>query len=106
MHVEIDVYSGRPNPQFDLSEPFSAELGHMLRDLPLANRTEPQPGLGYRGFVVTAETAAALPVKLRVFDGLIIIDDGQQVKVYLDRDGVESRLKRYARQAGYGALVN
>ena len=34
MRIEIDVYSGRPNPEFRLSEPLSRELARMLQDFP------------------------------------------------------------------------
>jgi hypothetical protein len=107
MHVEIDVYSGRPNPTFQLSDPLGKEFARMLEKLPRATREAPEPGLGYRGFVVTPNTAAdpALPRKVRVFDGLIIIEKGSGIETYIDANGAESWLKEQAVRAGYGSLV-
>src|SRR5262245_54099195 len=58
MHVEIDVYSGRPNPSFELSEALSKEFARMLEKLSRATREAAEPGLGYRGFVVTPNPPA------------------------------------------------
>jgi hypothetical protein len=54
MLVELDVFSGRPNPRWELDEPAADELRRLLRRLTVAAATPPEPpGLGYRGFVVT-----------------------------------------------------
>jgi hypothetical protein len=107
MHVEIDVYSGRPNPSFQLSDPLGKEFARMLEKLPRATREAADPGLGYRGFVVTPNPGAdpALPKKVRVFDGLIVIEKGSAVETYVDANGAESWLKEHAVRAGYGSLV-
>jgi hypothetical protein len=58
MLVELDIFSGRPNPRWQLDESSArrlAELHHGLR--PTAERTPDPPGLGYRGFVYTVEDA-------------------------------------------------
>jgi hypothetical protein len=52
MVVELDIFSGRPNPQWQLSEDLAAQVVRLLESLELAashNRPNP-PGLGYRGF--------------------------------------------------------
>jgi len=106
MRIEIDVYSGRPNPEFRLSEPLSRELARMLQDLPAAGREAPEPGLGYRGFVVSETGGSGLPARLRIFDGLVINEDAQPPKTFIDSKGAEAWMKQQARQAGYGTLVN
>jgi hypothetical protein len=106
MRIEIDVYSGRPNPEFHLSEAQSKELARMLQGLPAANREAPESGLGYRGFVVSETGGSGLPSRLRVFDGLVINEDAQPAKAFVDSNGAEAWLKQQARQAGYGTLVN
>ncbi len=52
MLVELDVFSGRPNPRWELDEQRSRELRQLERDLTPAREAAPEPpGLGYRGFV-------------------------------------------------------
>ncbi|HKO55472.1 MAG TPA: hypothetical protein VJ276_06300 [Thermoanaerobaculia bacterium] len=51
MLVELDVFSGRPNPQWQLGKPESARLVHLIDSLEPADGPPPAPaGLGYRGF--------------------------------------------------------
>jgi len=52
MLVELDAFSGRPNPRWELDEPSSQQLRQLQGRLtsPLESAPEP-PGLGYRGFV-------------------------------------------------------
>jgi hypothetical protein len=104
VRIELDVYSGRPNPTFQLSPEAGAELAQKLRSLPASQREPPEPGLGYRGFVVTFENTAAagVPGSARIFDGLVIVNDRV---AYSDVHGAEDWLKQQARQAGYGPLV-
>ena len=51
--VEVDIYSGLPNPRFVLGAAQAAELERRIAALPppLAN-TGPRTGLGYRGVLV------------------------------------------------------
>jgi hypothetical protein len=59
MLVELDIFSGRPNPRWQLDEPSGrrlAELHHGLR--PAVERPPDPPGLGYRGFIYTLEDAS------------------------------------------------
>lgn len=52
MLVELDVFSGRPNPRWELDEQRSQELRQLERRLTPARQAAPEPpGLGYRGFV-------------------------------------------------------
>ena len=52
MVVELDAFSGRPNPRWTLSETQAAELGRLMACLsPAAGAASLRsPGLGYRGF--------------------------------------------------------
>jgi hypothetical protein len=108
LQIEIDVYSGRPNPSFEVSGPDAAELAKLLRDLPRARTAVPVLGLGYRGFVITSETGLApgLTPQIRVFAGLIIAETGSAPQLYDDIHAAEAWLKRRARLAGFGALFN
>ena len=51
MDVEIDIFSGRPNPRWRLSEAETARLMPLLESLDHAAGGPPPgpPGLGYRG---------------------------------------------------------
>jgi hypothetical protein len=52
MFVEIDIFSGRPNPRWELSETENSELTRLVDRLdPASGSPSPSPpGLGYRGF--------------------------------------------------------
>lgn len=51
MVVELDVFSGRPNPRWELDDRASQELRLLQGRLTRARETPPEPpGLGYRGF--------------------------------------------------------
>jgi hypothetical protein len=55
MEVELDVFSGRPNPRLGLLPHQAREFTNILRRL-LRQRKHavpPEQGLGYRGFIVT-----------------------------------------------------
>jgi hypothetical protein len=49
----MDLFSGRPNPRWELSEEDSAELRRLIADLkPTDARAVAPPGLGYRGILI------------------------------------------------------
>lgn len=49
--IELDVFSGRPNPSWQLDVQARKELVSLLNALPPAQTPAPEvPGLGYRGF--------------------------------------------------------
>ncbi len=52
--VEIDIFSGRPNPSFQLDQAATAELVKLL-DNSKRGGAAPRDGLGFRGFVVRIE---------------------------------------------------
>jgi hypothetical protein len=105
LHVEIDVYSGRPNPSFDLTGSEAAELFALLHNLPRTQSRPPEGGLGYRGFVVSGETGLApdLPARVRVFSGFILTEKESGI-AYNDVHDAEGWLKIRARRAGHGNL--
>lgn len=71
--VTLDVFSGRPNPEWTLSAKEEVEFTHRLA---LASPTstgahdQGEP-LGYRGFRVHTSGASGLPAELRVYNGWI-----------------------------------
>ncbi len=52
MVVELDVFSGRPNPKWHLTEDERVKVAKLIESLELAtdDRAPSPPGLGYRGF--------------------------------------------------------
>ena len=63
--VTLDIFSGRPNPAWELTEPQIAALAELSA---AARPVQPQEsdGLGYRGFVVTSNDPR-LPPKVRIY---------------------------------------
>ena len=54
MHVELDIFSGRPNPAWQLDEVAAGEVRRLVAALsPSTARAANPPGLGYRGFICT-----------------------------------------------------
>jgi hypothetical protein len=103
--VELDVFSGRPNPRWTLP----AELADTLRT-ELAERlpAEPQtaPGLGYRGFVITnLGQVGGIPQRLRAYRAVLTVGDRDGTTHYRDTHGVEEALLEDARRQGYGDLI-
>jgi hypothetical protein len=69
--VELDVFSGRPNPRWELDEPSAKVLRQLLRRLPITADSPPEPaGLGYRGFVFTDDSGPS-----RAYKGYVIRTD-------------------------------
>ena len=100
VEVEVDVFSGRPNPRWTLGADRARELLDLLRDLEPAERREP-PGLGYRGFLLTTPGA-----KTRVFGGAVSMMRDGDVVHFKDGHGVEQLLLRQAREHGYSDLLS
>jgi hypothetical protein len=56
MLIELDVFSGRPNPRWQLDAPTTAQLIEIQRRLePTSATTAEPPGVGYRGFRYTLD---------------------------------------------------
>jgi hypothetical protein len=84
--VELDLYSGRPNPTWDLSGADTRTLETMLRSLPTAPPAAPADTLGYRGFVVRFTGSAGSSTTLRVHKGVVQRGTGTSA-TYLEDSG-------------------
>lgn len=72
MDVELDIFSGRPNPRWSLAEPQNELLLSLIASLQPATALPPQiPGLGYRGFLIEHGGQ-----KIRAFCGFIKCREG------------------------------
>jgi hypothetical protein len=106
MRVELQVYSVRRNPSWDLSAQDVAELARRMADLPRSQHPFVEGGLGYGGFVIhNPENTAGLPTMIKVFSGIGIPEAGG-VAVYEDAHDIEGWLLQQARQHGYGAILS
>jgi hypothetical protein len=75
LEIEIDLFSGRPNPIFALDDVKEAELRNLLSRLgsePVRSRAD--AGLGYRGFLIR-QTFDNRIAEITVFDGVVEIPD-------------------------------
>lgn len=50
--ISLGIYSGRPDPSWDLTDTQASEVVAAIAALPMATGTPPQGGLGYHGFTV------------------------------------------------------
>jgi hypothetical protein len=99
--VELDVFSGRPNPRWTLAGSRVDELRETVRDL---TSGEPRdiPGLGYRGFVLTADRNRD---RVRAFQRTIRVERGARAEILRDDRGLEELLLLQARDLGFGELL-
>jgi hypothetical protein len=78
LRVEVDIFSGRPNPVIELSAKDSREALALLAGTRKLERGEPglppEPTLGYRGLIVDqiGKRTVKLPRAFRVVDGTIL----------------------------------
>gem|GEM_PF-1636748 len=106
MKVELDAFSGRPNPTWILSSSESTELLILLRSLPKKDEPFEEGGLGYRGFVLSGfEETENLPSQIRVYRKTIRMQFDRP-ESFQDIHGVERRLLFQASQRGYGSIVD
>jgi hypothetical protein len=76
--VTLDIYSGRPNPTWELSPSQVAQLRKHLTSArtPTALQSPASKGrLGYRGFHVESLGEPNFPERSRIFDGVMDIGD-------------------------------
>ncbi|MBF6213693.1 hypothetical protein IU433_28400 [Nocardia puris] len=90
--VELDLFSGRPNPAWTLTAPQARELARLLDDLPPTDRRADPPGLGYRGFAVTGT------LDCTVYAGIVTFPKGRRAE---DAHGAERWLTDLARARGW-----
>ena len=87
VRVELDVYSGRPNPTWPLSEDQAQEFLARLAALPVAQQSgEFYDGLGYRGFIVHLTDAAGVEATVRIYKNSISRNGGQGATYATDSD--------------------
>lgn len=102
MRVELDIFSGRPNPTWELSSEEVDEFTARLSDLTPCDRAFAPPGLGYRGFEIRdLGERPEIPARLRVLDGFVFVFEDDQTRCFQDEKGIEGWLIEQARTRGY-----
>jgi hypothetical protein len=99
--VEVLIFSGRPNPTWQLQDPKPlATLKAKLKDLPEAFKEEPTgwSRLGFAGFRVRDGEALGLPGEIRIYQGVIKTGQGKSAKYLKDATGLEQSLINEAKK--------
>lgn len=104
--VQMDVFSGRPNPSWELSPSESGELLKQLSLLPEADTNSAvfNDNLGYRGFIISvyrADTSNVSPSEYRVYKGFVLMNG----HVYSDNITLEKKLIEQAVNNGFKDLI-
>jgi hypothetical protein len=106
VEVELDVFSGRPNPRWMMRTDLAQDLASVTGQPQVVAPNEP-PGLGYRGFTIhNLSGNPQLPATLHVYDGTIAVPTGDDRHLYFaDEQGLERQLMADAIALGYGDLI-
>ncbi|MBD1845621.1 hypothetical protein H6F89_19855 [Cyanobacteria bacterium FACHB-63] len=102
MQVELDVFSGRPNPRWELTPAEAHEFNRLLKSLPADSEGMLKEGLGYRGLIVTlTESRTKGYDRITISNGQVIVTEQGCSKQFADRD---RKLERWLFQTGEGRL--
>lgn len=105
-YVELDVFSGRPNPGWWLaSEEAEDLLARISRLTPGGGAGELPAALGYRGFNVYRTISGPPQRWLHVGRGIVSIAENNQMRQCSDSEGIEEWLRQQAIACGYGGLI-
>jgi hypothetical protein len=100
--VELDVYSGLPNPRWQLTPQETGQLEDRLNGLPETNAVEIPGQLGYRGFRIQDENGSRLTV---TNSGYVVMHHASGDTFYRDAKKIELWLKQNAEARGHGKLL-
>jgi len=103
IRIELDVFSGRPNPGWVLENAEVDTINHMLQNLPPCKTPVPTDGLGYRGFILYREEEGKKET-IHVYNNMVSLE-GNPSKILIDQNHVEQALFNMAKQKGYSKLL-
>ncbi len=105
LRIELDVFSGRPNPSWVLTPAESEEIVMRLRRLASAAMpTAPAP-LGYRGFILHRSEGGGERPWAYVTPGVVRMAHAAGGRALTDSEGIEEWLRQQAIARGYGSLI-
>jgi hypothetical protein len=83
--VELDAFSGRPNPRWELDDAGSERLRALIARLSAASGAPAEPaGLGYRGFICIDASERLRAFKGHVIKpGVVLADPSLRVEKFL-----------------------
>jgi hypothetical protein len=83
--VEIDIFSGRPNPSFQLDHGATVQLLQLVEKAQRGANAAPRDGLGFRGFVVSIKGHPDIRVSGTAVtaDGQALVDPSRSVEQFL-----------------------
>ena len=99
--VSLGLYSGRPDPSWQLSDEESTALSALLESLPRVDGAAPSGGLGYHGFGIERLTPEGMPRLLVAFEGTVS-DPASSHLSYLDDP--ERSVERFLLESGRDQL--
>lgn len=89
--LELDVFSGFPNPFWRLPDKYAAELEGLLRDLETSVDATGVRQLGYRGFVVrNIGEEFQIPEFVRIRRGVVELHSRGESSFFADTPGLEA----------------
>ncbi len=109
MKVRLLVFSGRPNPEWDVEGGEADELRQAVDGTTAREETNAPPlgGLGYQGFELQEATPKGRDFEVvTVFKGVVTARGGGKTRHWRDTSGLESRLLASAREHGYGPTLD
>lgn len=93
--VTLDMYSGRPNPSWEIPDTEAKKLAKLLskKRMPSAVTSPGAAGiLGYRGLILSSPGEGIVPKQMRAFDGILEVPN-LEIQNIVDHDsGVETFL--------------
>jgi hypothetical protein len=105
MQIEVDVFSGRPNPHWELTGQESNEFVQRFQSLPPSSgEGAVKEGLGYRGLIVSVPGKEIEGFQeILISNGVVVARWDNQSKQFVDRNRV---LEKWLFQTGKGRLDN
>ena len=100
--VELDIFSGMPNPTWILTEAEADSFARQLAALPRTSARELAGNLGYRGFIVQCAEGADTQL-IRVQKGTVQISKDARTEYAFD---VGRELERWLLDTGKPHLTN
>jgi hypothetical protein len=100
MEIEIDAFSGRPNPKWIESPERAAAVARALSSLVEAPARPEPDHLGYRGFIIRQRGLHA-----RVYGGYVTVTTNGVTRTLFDAAGLELELIDDASERGFGEVV-
>jgi hypothetical protein len=84
LEVEVDLYSGRPNPRLRLAPAAAAELMRRVAALsPLSGPARISEGLGYRGFRIEPDNDDPSVAESVISNGVVVVRDRSGAERFL-----------------------